>query len=191
MAHTAHFSQAAHNFANALLELATEQQQETAIAQDLRDLRQVLDSNPVFREFLADPGISEEERGGVVKRLFDGKVSPLLMHFLGVLNVKGRLGILPEISGAYDEALEEQQGKVEVDVTVAHRLSAEQLEQVRARVSTALKRDAVVHQYVDESIIGGLLLRVQDQLIDASVRNQLQAMKQQLLAARPAGKANF
>ena len=50
-------------------------------------------------------------------------------------------------------------------------------------MSQALKKDAVVHQYVDESIIGGLVLRVQDQLIDASVRHQLDAMKQRLLAA--------
>ena len=50
---------------------------------------------------------------------------------------------------------------------------------------TALGKDAVVHQYVDEAIIGGLVIRVGDKLIDASVRNQLSAMRQQLLAAAP------
>jgi F-type H+-transporting ATPase subunit delta len=70
-----------------------------------------------------------------------------------------------------------------VDVTVAQRLSPDELENVRRRVSQALGKDAVVHQYVDESIIGGLVLRVQDQLIDASVRYQLDAMKQRLLQA--------
>ena len=49
----------------------------------------------------------------------------------------------------------------------------------------ALKREAVVHTYVDDSIIGGLVLRVGDKLIDASVRYQLQAMKEQMLAAAP------
>jgi F-type H+-transporting ATPase subunit delta len=79
--------------------------------------------------------------------------------------------------------LDEQLGKIEVDVTVAQKLSSEQLEEVRQRVSAALKKDAVVHQYVDESIIGGLVIRVQDKLIDASVKTQLAAMKQQLLSA--------
>ena len=54
------------------------------------------------------------------------------------------------------------------------------------RISQALEQDAVVHQYVDESIIGGMVLRVGDQLIDASVRNQLeQRCKEKLLAAKP------
>jgi F-type H+-transporting ATPase subunit delta len=56
---------------------------------------------------------------------------------------------------------------------------------VKQRVSAALKKDAVIHQYVDESIIGGMLLRVQDQLIDASVKSQLQAIKQKLRTMRP------
>jgi len=51
--------------------------------------------------------------------------------------------------------------------------------------TAGLKKDAIVHQYVDESIIGGLVLRVEDKLIDASVRSQLELMKRQLLAARP------
>jgi F-type H+-transporting ATPase subunit delta len=108
-----------------------------------------------------------------------------MLHFLGLVNEKGRLALLAGISGAYDELLDQQQGIVEVDVTVAQRISAEQLETVRAKVSAALKRDAVVHQYVDEQIIGGLVLRVQDQLIDGSVRAQLLLMRQKLLGARP------
>jgi F-type H+-transporting ATPase subunit delta len=69
-------------------------------------------------------------------------------------------------------------------VTVASKLSADQLEEVRKKVGAALKKEAVVHQYVDDSIIGGLIVRVQDKLIDASVKTQLAAMRQQLLAAR-------
>ncbi len=72
-----------------------------------------------------------------------------------------------------------------MDVTVAARLSPEQLEVVRQSVSSALKKDAVIHQYVDESIIGGLVLKVQDKMIDASVRSQLEMLKRQLLANRP------
>jgi F-type H+-transporting ATPase subunit delta len=75
-------------------------------------------------------------------------------------------------------------GKIEVDVTVAQRLSDAQLEEVRRKVSTALKKDAVVHQYVDEKIIGGLVLRVGDRLIDGSVKAQLDAMRRQLLTAK-------
>jgi F-type H+-transporting ATPase subunit delta len=186
MPHTTHFSPTAFNYAHALLELANEgQQQAEEIAEELRDVRQVIDANPNFGLFLADPAISELERGNVIKKIFEGRVSRLLLDFMGVLNVKGRLGMFTEIAGAYGDLLEAQLSKVEVDVTVAQKLDDQQLEEVRQRVSQALKREAVVHQYVDESIIGGLLLRVQDQLIDASVRYQLQSIKNRMMASIP------
>jgi F-type H+-transporting ATPase subunit delta len=172
-------------YAKPLLELANEQKQAEAVGQELRGLRELVESNPIFAEFLSNPGVGEAERGEAIGRVFGGRASPLLMNFLRVLNARGRLGILPQASQAYDDLLDQLFGKVEVDVTVAHRLSADELEQVRRRVGEALGKEAVVHQYVDESIIGGLVLRVQDRLIDASVRSQLRAMREQMLAARP------
>jgi F-type H+-transporting ATPase subunit delta len=180
---TTHKSAFAVAYASSLLELANEKQQAEPIGQELREIRQIVAENRTFALFLADPGISETERGNVIGRVFGGgRVSPLMQNFLGVLNRKGRLGALVEIADAYDDLLDEQLGKIEVDVTVAQKLTPEQLEEVRRRVSAALKKDAVVHQYVDDSIIGGLVIRVQDKLLDASVRTQLAAMKQRLIA---------
>jgi F-type H+-transporting ATPase subunit delta len=172
-------------YAKPLLELAREQDQAEAVGQELHGLREVVKSNPTFAEFLANPGVGEAERGEVLRRTFEGRVSPLLYNFLRVLNARGRAGLLAQVSQAYDDLLDELFGKVEVDVTVAQRLTPEELDEVRRRVSEALGKDAVVHQYVDESIIGGLLLRVQDRLIDASVRSQLRTLRNQMLSARP------
>jgi F-type H+-transporting ATPase subunit delta len=172
-------------YAKPLLDLAREQNQAEAIGEELSGLKEVVESNPNFAEFLANPAISEAERGEVLQRTFEGRVSPLLSNFLRVLNARKRLGVLPQISDAYDDLLDELFGKIEVDVTVAQRLTPDELEEVRRRVSEALGKEAVIHQYVDDSIIGGLLLRVQDRLIDASVRSQLRTLKNQMLAARP------
>jgi F-type H+-transporting ATPase subunit delta len=185
MAKTNQKSSIAVAYAASLLELANERKQAEPIGQELSALRQIVAENPTFGLFLSDPGISTAERGEAVSRIFGGKVSPLMSNFLGVLNQKGRIGQLMQIADAYEDLLDEQLGKIEVDVTVAQKLDASQLEQVRQRVSAALKKDAVVHQYVDDSIIGGLVLRVQDKLIDASVKSQLDAMRQQLLSAKP------
>jgi F-type H+-transporting ATPase subunit delta len=180
-----HASPTAVTYAHALLELANEAKQAETIALELQGIVATLKENRLFMAFFTDPAINETEREGVMERAFRGKVSALMMNFLGVLNVKGRLGLLLQIASAYDDLLESQQGRIEVDVTVAQRLDPEQLQQVQERISRALKKDAVVHQYVDESIVGGLMVRVQDKLIDASVRYQLQAMREQLLAAKP------
>jgi F-type H+-transporting ATPase subunit delta len=179
-----HHSPVAIAYARSMLELARESGQMEPIGEEIRALRQIVDAHPLFGQILADPAISTSDREQLLRRVFDGRVSPLVMKFLGLLNEKGRLGLLPSIAGAYDDLVDEQLGKVEVDVTAATQLDAGQLQTVQSAVSTALKKNAVVHNYVDESILGGLILRVQDQLLDGSVRAQLAAMKQLMLAAR-------
>jgi F-type H+-transporting ATPase subunit delta len=170
-------------YARALLQLANETRQAEPIRAELKSLGEILEKNPTFKAILSDPGVSEAKRHTLIDRTFAGRASHTLVNFLGLLNSKGRIGVLGEIIDAYDDLLEGQLGNVEVDVTVSQKLSAEQLERVRQKVSTAIGRNAVVHQYVDESIIGGLVLRVQDKLIDASVKHQLEMMRRQLLAA--------
>lgn len=181
---TTHHSPTVLAYAQSLLELAGEQNEAEPIGKELQQLAEIIDQQPTFAAYLADPGISSEECARTLQQTFAGKVSPLMWNFMGVLNLKRRLKDIPAIAAAYDDLLDEKLGKIEVDVTVAQKLSPDQLEQVRQRVSEALKKDAVVHQYVDESIIGGMLLRVQDKLIDASVRSQLNAMREQLLENR-------
>jgi F-type H+-transporting ATPase subunit delta len=180
-----HASPAALAYAQSLLELAQERNQAEPVGQEMAALRQIVDQNPDIRETLTNPAISIVERAKLLDRAFRHQVSELVFNTLGVLNHKGRLGLLSQISQGYDDLLDELLGKVEVDLTVAQKLTHEQLEQARQQISAALKREAVVHQYVDENVLGGIVLRVGDKLIDASVRYQLQAMREQLLAAAP------
>jgi len=187
MAHGAkgNYTPTAVSYARALLDLANEQQQAAPIGDELRDLKSLIDSDRDVRLFLSSPAIGTAERRQALEHAFKGKVSPLMWNFLGVLNNKNRLGLLDQIADAYSDLLDEQLGKVEVDVTVAHRLDDDQLATVQRRVSEALKKDAVVRKDVDDAIIGGMVLRVGEKLIDASVRYQLKAMRDRLLAARP------
>ncbi len=182
---TTHHSVATLAYAQSLLDLANDQKQADPIGQELAQVRELIDQNHSFALYLADPGISQDDRAKLLKELFAGKVSQLLWNFLGVLNLKNRLKDIPKISTAYRDLLDEQFGKIEVDVTVAQRLPDDQLEHVRQQICSALKKDVVVHQYVQESIIGGMMLRIKDKLIDASVRNQLQSIREKLLASRP------
>lgn len=180
---TTTYSQLALTYAQSLLELAGDQAEE--IGQELTQLGEVLEQTPSFGLYLADPAIGQVERGEMLTKLFDGRASKLLLNLLRVMNNHGRLNKLADVIGAYDQLLDEKLGKVEVDLTVAQPLTNEQVALAQKKISQALKRDAVVHTYVDESIIGGMVVRVQDQLIDASVRTQLQTIKRQMLAKMP------
>jgi F-type H+-transporting ATPase subunit delta len=185
-----HYSPAARSYAEALFELASERQQSMEqIRDELGDLKKIIDENPLFGQFLTDPAITTSQRTDVLERAIRGRVSPLTANFLGLLNQKGRMGLLTQVADAYKDLLDEKFGNVEVDLTVAQRLDDGQVEQVRQQVSRALGKNAIVRQSVDDSIIGGLVLRVEDRLIVASVRSQLQSIRHKLLAGRPRAAA--
>lgn len=184
MAQTTHYSSTAQAYARSLMEIAAETGAEASVGADLATIRQLMIDTPTFGLYLADPAVSADERGGKIKTIFGGRVSPLLLNTIGLMNRQGKLKELPSLCGAYRDLLEQKQGKIEVDVTVATRLTDGELEDVRQRVGTAMKKTAVVRQHVDESIIGGLILKVGDKLIDGSVKSQLNQLKQNLLLSR-------
>ena len=177
------------SYAQALLELATEKTDSPGGAEMIGDqlaaLRKVVLDEPLAMPLLIDPAIGGDERHKLLDRCFKGRVADLLLSFLHILSEKGRLYLLNAIASAYHELLDKRLGKVEADITVARRLDDAALEGVRQRLAVALKRDVVLHQYVDERILGGLVLRVGDKLIDGSVQAQLEAMREKFLTARP------
>jgi len=174
---------AAGEYARAILDLASEGGEAESLWEELRGVKQVVEANPVFGAFLRDPTIGENERRRVLDKVFGGKVCKLLSHAMGVMNKKGRLGLLGAVADEYREMLDEQMGKVKVRVTVPREMDQAALAEVGRRISEALNKKAEVEQVVDESIIGGMVIRVNDRLIDASVRRQLEAMKERLTEA--------
>jgi len=180
-----HHSLLAVAYAQALFDLARDANQLDAIDGELAAIGGIIADLPKLGQIINDPAISIQERQALIKTAFKGRVSELMDKFLGLLNRRSRLNLFADIAGAFATLLDQHRGKINVDITVAAALGDEQLAAIRQSVSAALKRDAVVNQQVDESIIGGLILRVQDQLIDGSVKTQLAAMKAHLLAGRP------
>src|SRR5579862_2568718 len=122
-----HHSPVAVAYAEALLELAEQSGAVDSLAQELRDLRQILDTTPKFAEILANPAIGEETRATLLKNVFGGRASQLLLNFLMLANTKGRLGIVSAVAGAYAELLDERNRLIEADITVARKLDDSQL----------------------------------------------------------------
>ncbi len=173
----------AHAYARALLELAAAQNAAEMIGDELTALADIVRKDPLLRAFLGNPAIGGAEREQMLKTVFLGRVSPLLSNFLGVLNANRRLDQLPSIATTYAHLLDELVGKVRVDLTVATKLDAGLLAQVREGISRALNKQAIVTEHVDDKIIGGMVVRVEDRLLDGSVKTQLDQMKKDLLTA--------
>ena len=185
-----HTDAVAQVYARSLYELADQaggREKILEVGQELEQICELARENHAFREFLASPIIERQRRSAAVGRVFRNAVTDLTLRFLLVLNAKDRLGHLAVIGEAYDQLVHATFGRIEVDVYTAGALDAAQLEAVKTRLGKALGKEAVLYPYVDPSMIGGIKLRVGDQLIDGSVATRLRRMRQTLRSGVSAG----
>jgi len=167
-------------YAAALFESAEAAGGQDAIEATLSELEEILElarENPTFGEFLSSQILGAKERSASIGAIFTGRASDHVVRFLQVLNDKGRLGHLGAVVSAFDELVQKRFGRVEVDVFTATPTQEGDLESLKTRLREALGKEPVLHAYTDEAMIGGLKLRIGDELIDASVATQLRKVR--------------
>ena len=173
-------------YAKSLYELADDaggRDKIVELAEELEQICELARGDRTFREFLASPIINTKARGEAIRRIFHGRVTDLALRFLLVLNNKARLRRLESISAAFDQLVHEALGRIEVDIYTPGPLGPEQLDTIKQRIQAALGKDPVLYSYTDAAMIGGVRLRIGDQLIDGSVASRLRRLRQHLLTS--------
>ena len=171
-------------YARSLYELASKAGGRAKIEQVAAELEEVCEltrADKRFAEFLASPIIGTDRRKDSLRRIFSDRVTDLMLRFLLVLSDKGRLGHLEAINDAFDAMVQESFGKIEVDVYTAGPLDSNILNELRGRIQQALRKEPILHNYTEPGMIGGIKLRIGDQLLDGSVATRLRRMRQELL----------
>lgn len=168
-------------YAQALLGLADRQGVVDEILEQLEQLRGLMDATPELEEFFADPLVDEESREAAIDRLFRGRLSDLLLDTLQVMHGKGRLGLARALVDAYREEYEKLRGQIEVKVTTAVPLSESLRQRLRATASQVTGQDAQLIENVDESILGGMVLRIGDRKIDTSIAKEIRRLGEQMV----------
>jgi F-type H+-transporting ATPase subunit delta len=154
------------------------------LGSELKQIASLLDEEEDFRLIVEAPVVGKEVREKIIEAICQtAGFHDITLRFLKLLNAKGRLPHLKNIAGAYEELLDEAQGRVRASVTSASPLSSD----AEARVLDALKKitgkDVVMTVDVDDSLIGGVVTRVMGKLFDGSVRTQLQTIEERFKAA--------
>ncbi|MBX3353884.1 MAG: ATP synthase F1 subunit delta [Phycisphaeraceae bacterium] len=146
----------------------------------LGDIVELARADARFAEFLSSKILAVKDRRASIKKMFEGKADPIIVNLMLVLNDKERLGHLGVIARAYDEIVQARFGRVEVDVITVHPVDDDQMESLKNKLQAKLGKEPVLHRYHDPSMIGGLKLRVGDQLYDASVQTRLRRLRERL-----------
>lgn len=174
----------ARRYAKALIELGDEHTAVVRIADDLHTFAEVLDlDGGALRAAMENPGFSIGERRAVLDAVLPklGQHA-LVSNFIKLLLDKNRFTVLPEITRAYDAMADERAGRVRATVTTAHELSPAMAAEVEASLTASTGKTVVVRFDTDPSLIGGIVAKIGDLVIDASVRARLDQVRQQLLS---------
>lgn len=133
-----------------------------------------------MKPVLANPKLDAAALSGFVLDVCGDNLSQTGKNLVKVLVNTGRLGLLPEINKLYEQLRAEAEGSVEVDVISAYELAAEQQETIAAAMTKRLGKKVEISSHIDNTLIGGVVIRAGDTVIDASVRGRLKAMATQM-----------
>ncbi len=174
MAATSLTSGAAGRYSTALFELAREAGEFERAEADLDQLSQTLEDSPELNELIRNPVYTRTEQGRAMGAIADRMgLSDLVRNVVGLMAQKRRLFALPQMIAMFRALLAEHRGEVTAEVTAAHPLSDAQADALAEKIKGSMGRDVKLNVRVDESIIGGLVVRVGSKMIDSSIRAKL------------------
>jgi F-type H+-transporting ATPase subunit delta len=168
----------ADRYSTALYELAESDKLLEAVAEDLEQVRQLIDESADFRRLILSPVLSREDQGRAIAALAEkAGFNDLTRRFLGLLARNRRLFALDGIIKAYASLLAAGRGETSAEVVSAKELTKKQLTDLRAALKKAVGSDVAVHTQVDPALLGGLVVKVGSRMIDSSLNTKLQHLR--------------
>jgi F-type H+-transporting ATPase subunit delta len=172
----------ARNYAEALLALARKADDLDGWGRTIDDIAGVLQRDPTFRNFMASPRVSAQQKIQVLTKAFSDRVPQLFLRFLHALVRNRRQMLLPLIAIEYHSLVDETTGRVHARVTVAREADDADQKLIAERLSHVIGKTVVPHMNVDERILGGVIVRVGDTVMDGSLRRRLATLRRRMVA---------
>jgi F-type H+-transporting ATPase subunit delta len=173
----------ARNYAQALLALANKAKQVDVFGGMINGVADAVRDNPVLQRFLAAPQISEDAKREILRKALGDKAPRTFVLFLEKLVSNRRQLLISAIAIEYVDLVDGQEGRVHALVTVARAPRAGEADEISKRLSAALNKAVVAHLTVNPAILGGLIVRIGDSVMDGSVRRRLGALRHALVNA--------
>lgn len=169
-------------YAEALFETAKAAGKLDVIKEQLDQFADAVNENRELQLFLFSPYFSSAEKQEGLAKAIDG-AEPELVNFLGVLAEKHRLPVIFRIRDRFDDLWDEENKRLEVTVTSAVELDPELVERIGKEIENQTGQTVELQSVVDADILGGLVLRVGNKVLDASIRNRLEKLRKSVASA--------
>lgn len=172
-------------YGDALFQLALEENKVNDFLLEAREIQNCILNNTQMTQFMSHPGIAKKKKISLVEEILGNHLSKEIVGFLVLIIEKGHYNQLKDILIYFKNQVKEYKHIGVVSITTPSELKVEQMTQIEEkllRTTTYEKLEA--HYYVDESLIGGMIIRMKDRLIDSSLKTKLEKLTKELLNIR-------
>lgn len=168
----------AQRYATAVFQLAKEGKDLKALEADIDSLEAALAESADFRALISSPLYSRETQGNAIAAIAKKmKLSATMANTMNLMASKRRLFVLPQLVKTLREAIADDKGEVTADVTAAKALTKAQQDKLAKTLKASVGKDVKINMAVDESLIGGLIVKVGSKMIDTSIRSKLASLQ--------------
>ncbi len=167
-------------YAEALYEIAAQENLVDKIEQEIKEVNSVIQSNTDLQKALYHPQISSEEKKDLLNALWGRKVSAVTMEFLKLLVEKQREKILDDIVVSYVALANKARNIIEAKITSAVKLTDQEKGQLEKLLNKLTGKRSKISYFVEPSLIGGIVVQIGDRVIDGSIRNRLDTLREHL-----------
>jgi len=167
-------------YASALFELAFEEQKHHQVQEELAFIRSCIEDEPSFFELLKSPLITADEKKDIISNIFRERVCMEVLNFLYIIIDKGREAYIKNIVNEYILLVDSVQNKVDAVAITAVPMEKQDLLMLQANLSKSSGKNIQLQNQVDPTIIGGVLVKIGDKVIDGTIKNRLATMQEQL-----------
>jgi F-type H+-transporting ATPase subunit delta len=173
-----------HRYAKALFQAALARNIVDIMGADLAQLKSFSEKDRRFYHFLESPDIRKEDKVNLIKTVFTPRLSQPLVSFLMLLVEKNRVEFLGDIAREFEEIIEDYQGIIKARITTAIPVSDEYKARLidRLEVRTG-KKIEIIHR-IDKGIIGGIIVQLDYQVIDHSIRHELDTLRHAMMSIK-------
>lgn len=172
----------AKNYAEALLELARRAEDLPGWGKLIQDVANAMQDDPTLKLFLESPKVSEAQKAQVISEALSDRVPRHFLRFLLALIRKRRQMLIPEIAYEYHDLVDVSEGRIHANVTVARETSDAERNAIAEDLSRVLGKQAMLHVNVNPAILGGVIVKVGDTVMDGSVRKRLAILRGRILS---------
>lgn len=150
------------------------------ISKDLNLIKEILEKSKDLQAVLINPVVSVDNKKEIIEKVFSGQIDVLIINFLKLLTDKNKFGIFEDVLEAYNKAIDSVNNIKKVSVTSAVTMPEDSKNRLKQKLEEKLKANVVLDLNINKDIIAGLVIKIDDNVIDMSLKHKLEDLSKSI-----------